>query len=74
MIYDIMLNLETCVGKKVNIECYDGDKYEKYYVYGFTIWYNNDDREEDSIDIMVNENSGSGITLYASEIKDIEII
>ena len=69
-----MMNLETYVNKKVNIECYDGVKYEKYYVYGFTIWYDNDDREEDSIDIMVNENSNSGVTLYASEIKSIEII
>lgn len=69
-----MLNLESYVNKKVNVECYDGGKYEKYYVYGFTIWYDNDDREEDSIDIMVNENSNGGVTLYASEIKSIEIV
>lgn len=69
-----MLNLGAYVNKKVNIECYDGDRYEKYYVYGFTIWYDNDDREEDSIDIIADENSDSGITLYESEIKNIEIV
>lgn len=69
-----MFDLRDYLGKEVNIECYDGDKYEKYYVCDFTIWYDNDDREEDSIDLLKNKDDYGGITLYKDEIKNIEIV
>lgn len=69
-----MVNLRDYVDKIVNIECFDGDRYNKYYICDFTIWYDNDDREEDSIDIMVSRDANSGFTLYADEIKSIEVI
>ena len=69
-----MNNLSDYVGKIVNISCVDGKEYKSYYVYGFTIWYNDNDREEDSIDLLKNKDDNSGITLYKSEINSIEIV
>ncbi len=69
-----MSDLQRYVGNYVNIECNSGEKYEKYYVCDFTIWYDNDDREEDSIDLLKNKEDNGGIALYASEIKSIEIV
>ena len=50
-----MSDLQRYVGNYVNIECNSGEKYEEYYVCDFTIWYDNDDREEDSIDLLKNK-------------------
>ena len=67
------MNLELYVGKYVYIECNDDSYYPYWYVYAFSDKYDNPDREEDSIDILKNEDAESGVTLYASDIKSIRL-
>lgn len=69
-----MLNLESYVGKKVNIICNDGDVYNNYYVDCFTDAYDNYEPYEDSIDILKYKGAMGGRIIYMSEIKQIEII
>lgn len=69
-----MLNLELYVGKKVNIECHNGDIYKNYYVDCFTDAYDNYEPYEDSLDILKHKGDMGGRTIYRTEIKNIEII
>ncbi len=69
-----MLDLESYVGKKVNIVCCDGDTYNDYYVDCFTDAYDNYEPYEDSIDILKYRGAMGGHIIYRSEIKSIEII
>lgn len=65
------IDLESYVGKIVDIVCNDDEKFDGYYVDNFTDYYDNDEREEDSIDILRQKGDKDGIILYASEIKSI---
>lgn len=67
------MNLEPYVGHYVDIECRDETAYWHWYVYAFSDKYDNPDREEDSIDILEEEDSESGITLFMSEISSISL-
>ena len=68
------MDIKSLVGKNVNIECTDGEKFNDYQVDCFTDAYDNCDPEKNSIDILKNEGAKSGITLYEDEIKNIEVV
>lgn len=71
------MKLEDFVGKRVNIECTDGEKYNDYYVSDFWDSEENGDTlevYEDSIGIQVNKKANEGYCLYEHDIKSIEII
>ena len=68
------MNIELFVGKTVNIECTDGERFNNYYVDCFTDAYDNCDPEKNSIDILEKRGAENGITLFEDEIKSIEVV
>ena len=68
------MKLSNCLWKKVDIKCIDGKLYKGYYVVAYNDKYDNIDENEDSIGIKPSKTSKSGIELFESQIKDIEIV
>lgn len=66
-----MIELYDCLNKNVEVIDNEGNKY-KGYVDMYISKADNDDTEE-SIGIIPNKDAKSGIELYASEIKSIQI-
>lgn len=69
----MLVNLELYEGEYVDIQCNDDRMYWHWYVYAFSDKYDNPDQDEESIDILREENDDSGVTLFASEIRSIEL-
>lgn len=65
------MELEQYEGDYVDIECNDGRSYHHWYVYAFFDKYDNPETDEESIDILREENESSGVTLFRSEIRSI---
>jgi hypothetical protein len=71
-----MIELEKYEGERVDIECKDGRTFKDYLVYGYTEPEDNFaafEKEMGSIDLQKDINDNFGISLYADEIKSIEI-
>ncbi len=68
------MELERFEGSYVNIECFDGRAFDHWYVYAYSDKYDNPDKDEDSIDILKEEDDNSGVTLFSSEIKSIVFV
>lgn len=69
----MLMDLELYEGKNVDIHCKDDRTYWHWYVYAFSDKYDNPEQDEESIDILCEENDDSGVTLFASEIESIEL-
>ena len=67
-----MINLENFCGKNAEITYVTGAKY-KGFVDSYSSAYDNDDTE-DSISVFPDKHSKTGIEVFQSEIKSIEII
>ena len=67
------MDLESLVGKYVDVYCCDGRVFRHFYVSGYSDAYDNDDPFEESIDLLENENARAGILLFRSEIERVEI-
>lgn len=73
------MNLFDYLWKRVKIECVNGRIYKGYYVTAYCSADDNIDAEDDierneeSIGIKSDKSSKSGIELYKSEIKAIEL-